>query len=174
MILITGCSMKKLKQLLVRSLRKYESRDCDMFEMISSFCLQIMTGYITRCLFAAFVFMLWIYFLISSLPHYGLMKIKVVKKNEPFMALACHCRDSMETCFWLVKKWKTQSTGKQRQQSWYGVCSVSSLVRFAVAFHCQSKVFLSALTAESDSQYIWNDTRGMRNAGCVIYTAWGT
>lgn len=69
-------------ELSVRSLRKYESRDCDMFEMISSFCLQIMTGYITRCLFAAFVFMLWIYFLISSLPHYGLMKIKVVKKKR--------------------------------------------------------------------------------------------
>lgn len=82
MILITGCSVNKWKQLLVRSLRKYESRDCDMFEMISSFCLQIMTGYITRCLFAEFVFMLWIYFLISSLPHYGLMKIKVVKKKK--------------------------------------------------------------------------------------------
>lgn len=165
--------MNKWKQLLVRSLRKYESRDCDMFEMISSFCLQIMTGYITRCLFAAFVFMLWIYFLISSLPHYGLWRSMWLKKRALYGSHMSLLR-LYGNMLLISKKWKTQSTGKQRQQSWYGVCSASSLVRFAVAFHCQSKVFLSALNAESDSQYIWNDTQGMRNAGCVIYTVWGT
>ncbi len=70
--------------------------DCDVFEMISGFCLHIMTGCFTQSLFVDLflliknVFMLWIHFLISSLPHYGLIKIKVVK-NELFPALTCHC-----------------------------------------------------------------------------------
>lgn len=80
--------------------------------MISSFCLQIMTGCITQCLFVDFFFMLWIHFLISSLPHYGLIKIKVVKKTNPFWL----SHESIASCFWLVKNKKhkaekTKATG---------------------------------------------------------------
>ncbi len=87
--------------------------DCDVFEMISSFCLQIMTGCITQSLFVDLFlsinfFHVVIHFLISSLPHYGLIKIKVVKK----WALSGSHMSLLRICSILLlisEKLKTQS-----------------------------------------------------------------